>query len=85
MVHFEIAFRAYVAIFLDSIALDESDLLVKFGYTVEKLLLATNDVLLSLQDRINKQNCGIVSTHTMVSLHAMAEACIFHSKRLVYI
>ena len=81
MVHFEAAFRAYVAIFLASLALEESDLLMKLGYTVERLLSATNDVLSSLQERINKQNCTLVSTHTLISLHAMAEACIFHSKR----
>ena len=81
MVHFEAAFRAYVAIFLASLALEESDLLMKLGYTVEKLLSATNDVLASLQERITKQNCTLVSTHTLISLHAMAEACIFHSKR----
>lgn len=81
MVHFEAAFRAYVAIFLASLALEESDLLMKLGYTVERLLSATNDVLSSLQERITKQNCTLVSTHTLISLHAMAEACIFHSKR----
>jgi hypothetical protein len=81
MVHFEAAFRVYVAIFLASLALEESDLLMKLGYTVERLLSATNDVLSSLQERITKQNCTLVSTHTLISLHAMAEACIFHSKR----
>lgn len=81
MIHFEAAFRAYVAIFLASLALEESDLLAKLGYTIERLLSATNDVLSSLQERITKQNCTLVSTHTLISLHAMAEACIFHSKR----
>ena len=81
MVHFEAAFRAYVSIFLASLALEESDLLLKLGYTVEKLLTATNDVLSSLQERITRQNCALVSTHTLISLHGMAEACIFHSKR----
>ena len=81
MVHFEAAFRAYVAIFLASLALEESDLLMKLGYTVQRLLSATNDVLSSLQERITKQNCVLVSTHTLISLHGMVEACIFHSKR----
>ena len=81
MVHFEAAFRVYVAIFLASLALEESDLLMKLGYTVDRLLCATSDVLSSLQERITKQNCTLVSTHTLISLHAMAEACIFHSKR----
>lgn len=81
MVHFEAAFRAYVAIFLASLALEESDLLMKLGYTVQRLLSATSDVLSSLQERMTKQNCVSVSTHTMISLHSMVEACIFHSKR----
>jgi hypothetical protein len=81
MLHFEAALRTYVAIFLTSLALEESDLLVKFGYTVEKLLSATNDVLSSLQDRVIKHNCTLMSTHTIISLHSMAEACILHSQR----
>jgi hypothetical protein len=81
MFHLEAAFRAYTSIFLASIALEESDLLVKLGYTMSKLLGAANDVLTSLSERIGKQSCTLVCTHTIISLHAMAEACIFNMKR----
>ena len=83
MFHLEAAFRAYTSIFLASIALEESDLLVKLGYTMSKLLGAANDVLTSLSERIGKQSCTLVCTHTIISLHAMAEACIFNMKRCV--
>jgi hypothetical protein len=81
MVYFESVFRAYVSIFLASLALDESDLLSKFGYTVEKLLVSTNDVLTSISDRMHRQSCGLMSTHTIVSLHGIAEGCMCNMKR----
>ena len=81
MVHLEAAFRAYTSIFLASLALEESDLLMKFGYTLEKLLVATNDILTTISDRMSRQNCALMSTHTIISLHGMAEACIFNMKK----
>jgi hypothetical protein len=81
MVYFESVFRAYVSIFLASLALDESDLLSKFGYTVEKLLVSTNDVLTSISDRMHRQSCGLMSTHTIVSLHGIAEGCMCNMQR----
>ena len=81
MVHLEAAFRAYSSIFLASLALEESDLLMKFGYTLEKLLVATNDILTTISDRMSRQNCALMSTHTIISLHGMAEGCIFNMKK----
>ena len=81
MVHLEAAFRAYTSIFLASLALEESDLLMKFGYTLEKLLVATNDILTTISDRMSRQNCALMSTHTIISLHGMAEGCIFNMKK----
>ena len=30
---------------------------------------------------LSEEYCVLVSTHTLISLHGMVEACIFHSKR----
>jgi hypothetical protein len=81
LAHLEIAFRVYTSIFLASLALEESDLLSAHGYTVEKLLGATNDVLLSISERINRQTCAPVGAQTLISLHLLAEVCVFRATK----
>jgi hypothetical protein len=81
MVYYETALRAYTSIFLLSLALGESDFLLRFGYTVFDLFSTAYDALVCMYELIQKLSCSVMSTHTIVSMHSLVNACLLHAGR----